>query len=303
MKKFLCLLFLLLAFSGCTAKKKAEPEPLPDPEFPVVMQGERIEDAPKAVLSLSPGLTELLFDMGYGGRVIGVSDYCDYPEEAKSKLRCGSPLEIRKNLLEKLPVDLVVSSVELTDEDLIYFQQRDIPVLIFPRASNLEEVLDNYYDLAVAMGGQTTGSRRGEAYISRLRSVLDEAAKLGREYNASHQTRLRAVYLRVMSYGMATRETFEHTVLEAIGLKNDAEAYTGWLYPRADVAILEPDVIFCNLGLDPDKIASSAVYRPVAAAIHHRILPVDFNLFERQSPRMFPVILQMAQYAYEYQGY
>ena len=54
-----------------------------------------------------------------------------------------------------------------------------------------------------------------------------------------------------MGYGMATGDTFEGALLEELGFVNDAKAYTGWLYDRANVAALEPDVIFADTSISP----------------------------------------------------
>lgn len=45
------------------------------------------------VVTLTPSLTEIVFSLGAGDRVVGVSDYCDYPAEAKTRARVGTFLQ------------------------------------------------------------------------------------------------------------------------------------------------------------------------------------------------------------------
>ena len=52
-------------------------------EYPVTLNGTEITSSPKTVISLTPAYTEILFEMGYGDKLIAVSDYCDYPPETK----------------------------------------------------------------------------------------------------------------------------------------------------------------------------------------------------------------------------
>jgi iron complex transport system substrate-binding protein len=55
---------------------QAEPEP-----YPITIDGVEIEQSPAEIISLSPALTEILFEFDEGSRIIARSDYCDYPLE------------------------------------------------------------------------------------------------------------------------------------------------------------------------------------------------------------------------------
>ncbi len=302
---FILSVLILTGFAGCSLPGGSSQSDSPSSgstvageEFPVDIGDIRVNDAPKAVVSLTPATTEMLFEMGYGSRVIGVSDYCDYPEKVEDKSRCGSALQPDFDAISQRPVDLVVSAVPLVESDLIRFQQADVPVLVLERGTSLEEIHQNYLDLALAMEGGISGQAAGEEFWNKLSDQLKEAQALGRTYLESHETPLRAILLREMSYGMATGDTLEGELLEMLGFRNEAENDTNWLYPRENVAALEPDVIFAAEDIQPQEVIESAVYAPVAAAKNQMVMNVDMTVFERQSPRMFQTLLEMAQFAY-----
>ena len=48
-----------------------------------------INGTPQRIISLAPSNTEILFALGLGGKVVGVTDYCDYPSEALNKTKVG----------------------------------------------------------------------------------------------------------------------------------------------------------------------------------------------------------------------
>ncbi len=48
--------------------------------FPVQVRGVTVESAAQRVVSLSPAVTEILSELGFAGKLVGVSSYCDYPE-------------------------------------------------------------------------------------------------------------------------------------------------------------------------------------------------------------------------------
>lgn len=303
------LLALLLALSLAACKEKDTPsrsegsgggksssagESLPpeDPDWPVRVGETDILSAPQKVISLSPGATEMLFAMGLGSRVVGVSDYCDYPPaEVEKRHRCGTVLAPNTETIRGQGADLVVASARLTEQDLVWFQQQEIPVLVLERAETMEELRQNYLDLALALMGRTSGKNHGEGYWGELEGML-------REGKDTPETPVKAILLRQMGYGMATGETFEGHLLEELGFVNDAAQYTGWLYDRANVAALEPDVIFADLPISVDTVKQSVIYRPVAAVLNNKVMNVDFTVFERQSPRMFETLREMGKFGH-----
>lgn len=303
-KRNLLLLFMLLALSLTACQEEKPPKngggslangggsAASDPDWPVRVGDTDIPASPQRVVSLSPGATEMLFAMGLGSRVVGVSDYCDYPvAEVEKRHRCGSVLSPDTRQIQAQGADLVVASAKLTERDLIWFQQQEIPVLVLERAESLDQLRQNYLDLALALMGATSGKNHGEGYWEELMGMLREGRM------PAEGTPVKAILLRQMGYGMATGDTFEGALLEELGFVNDAAAYTGWLYNRANVAALEPDVIFADVSIPVDQVKQSVIYRPVAAVKNNKVMNVDFAVFERQSPRMFEALREMGKFA------
>lgn len=80
------LLLLLCAF-GC---QKA-PEQQADPRWPVTVREAVIEKIPRRVVTLSPAATDMVVELGYGGRLAGVSDYCETPAHWESQNAAEPP--------------------------------------------------------------------------------------------------------------------------------------------------------------------------------------------------------------------
>ena len=68
-----------------------------------------IEEIPQRIVSHVPPITEMLFALGLGDRVVGVSDYCDYPEEAKLKPSVGNYFNPSLENIVALDPDLVLT--------------------------------------------------------------------------------------------------------------------------------------------------------------------------------------------------
>jgi iron complex transport system substrate-binding protein len=67
---------------------------------------------PQRIVSMAPSITETLFALGLGDRVVGVTRYCSYPDEAKSKACIGGYLDPNFEAIVLLKPDLVVLLVE-----------------------------------------------------------------------------------------------------------------------------------------------------------------------------------------------
>ncbi|MFR9190851.1 MAG: hypothetical protein ACLVL7_11985 [Anaerotruncus massiliensis (ex Togo et al. 2019)] len=86
-KKLLALL-LAIMLTASPRRLRAEgagrgkllpaPEKEPDPNWPVAI-GDPHPRKPRAAVSLSPALTEVIFELGAENQLAGVSDFCDYP--------------------------------------------------------------------------------------------------------------------------------------------------------------------------------------------------------------------------------
>ena len=80
---FLVLLSISLILTACTTEW--EPEESVDYVFDDLGRLVAINGTPQRIISLAPANTEILFALGLGNKVVGVTDWCDYPPEALEK--------------------------------------------------------------------------------------------------------------------------------------------------------------------------------------------------------------------------
>ena len=105
--KMVCAVTVLMAvFSGCSDRQVAEsPRPFV----------EKRQAPPARIVSLAPSITEILFDLGLGKRVVGVTRYCDYPPEAQEKARVGGYFDVNYEAVLGQEPDLVILLEEHQD--------------------------------------------------------------------------------------------------------------------------------------------------------------------------------------------
>jgi iron complex transport system substrate-binding protein len=122
--------------------------------------------APRRIVSMSPNLTEILFALGLGERVVGVDDFSDHPPEAAAKPRLGGFVDPDLERIVTLRPDLAVmleSQAELARE----LERLGIEVL---RVDNQD--LEDVAESMVAIGRRAGFEARGAALARDFRAAL-----------------------------------------------------------------------------------------------------------------------------------
>ncbi len=66
------------------------------------------QDKPLRIISLSPNITEIIYALGAGDLLVGVTSFCDYPPEAKGKPRVGGVMDTNYEMILSLKPDIVI---------------------------------------------------------------------------------------------------------------------------------------------------------------------------------------------------
>ena len=300
---FLLALLLLLGLAGCSGRDKPDssaslPEESQPQEYPISIGDETISQKPAQVISLSPALTELCFDMGYGPQLSGVSDYCSWPQQVQDLPKMGAAQQPDLDAIKAAKPDVVITHTQLSEPDLIALQQADIPVVVLARARQPEQLKELYTDLGRLFSGEQTGFEEGVGFYNEQMGRVESIKGKVDSYVRDGGKRLSAVYLRMLDFTVATGDTFEGAMLEAAGFENEAGAYGGWTYPADFISQYDPDVIFCNEDITIPMLEQNAHYKGLQATIHDIVYSYDFTAFERQGKRMFDLLEDMAKKAY-----
>ena len=101
-----------------------------------------IEEYPEKIISISPAITEILFTLGLNEEIIGVSNYCDYPEEAQNKDKVGGFEDPNVEVIVAKKPDLVFASAGVQEELIKRLEELNIKVAVLD-ADNIEQVIEN----------------------------------------------------------------------------------------------------------------------------------------------------------------
>lgn len=124
------------------------------------------------IVSLVPSHTEILFSLGLGDLVIGVTQHCDHPPEAAEKERVGSFSKPDLEKIAALKPDLVVSGGRIHEAHASKLRERGIAVFSF-EPTKVSELLDGMEKLA-----ELAGRPEGKSAVVLLRERLERISKL-----------------------------------------------------------------------------------------------------------------------------
>jgi iron complex transport system substrate-binding protein len=166
----------------------------------------------KRIVSLAPSHTELLFALGAGDAVVGVTRFCDRPPEARTRTRVGDAQTLSQETVAALEPDLVVLNAEATAAALGPLRSR-LRVLAVP-TDTLPQLLD-----AVGVLGDATGrADRAKA----LRAEMEAAVEDARRRNAARPRTRVLLVVQHEPFFVAGKGSYVHALLEALGCENAA---------------------------------------------------------------------------------
>jgi len=105
----------------------------------------------RRIISLVPSTTEMLYFLGLQDRLVGVTDHCDFPEEAKKKFKVGTFAQPRLEEIISLGPDLVLAERALHRKAIDELTNAGIRVLAYS-PSSVEDVLFIMNDIVRACG-------------------------------------------------------------------------------------------------------------------------------------------------------
>ncbi|MBE0430187.1 MAG: ABC transporter substrate-binding protein, partial [Dehalococcoidia bacterium] len=271
--------------SCTTVVELPETEPvIDDLGRPVVITG-----IPRRIVSLAPANTEILFALGLGSRVVGVTDYCNYPPEALEKEKVGAfyPPDIEKIIA--LAPDLILASDIHRHELIPALEEKGFTVFaVAPQT--LDEVLDG-----ITRVGQITGRERAAtSLVSNMQDTMDYI----RAETAGLEDRPRVLYLTwhdpLWTVG---RNTWIDDLIDIAGGVNifAQDFESGMVVEIEAVVARNPQVIITSMW-SFEWATGEPLLTGTDAGKDGRIHQVDDDLVQRPTPRLMSALAWFAHF-------
>ena len=252
---------------------------------------------PERIVSWAPNVTEILFALGLGAKVVGVTSYCDFPRQARALPKIGSITAPDLERTLALSPDLVIGS-RLNPKSLFHSLDRlGTPSFAVEAPKNIEVV----FGIIEAIGKITGSSKRAAALNRAMRLRLDGLRRLTAALPAGRRPSVLLIY-QLDPLWTAGSGTFADEEVRIAGGTNAAADIKGYsAYPLESVLAKRPQVILVT----PMQASGAAAarrrvlgYPPfngLPAVAQGRVYPINPDLIDRAGPRVIQGVEEIAR--------
>ena len=285
------MILAIVPISGCNNNDNDESLETTTPqstlEVTPTASPEAEEQIPMRIISLAPSNTEILFALGLGNKVVGVTGHCDYPPEAAEKAIIGgfSTPDLEKIL--ELEPDLVLATSKHEEEIIPALESRGLKVLTLA-PKTLEEVLESI----LKVGTETREEDKAALLVADMQQKIDAIAD--KVISLTEDEKPYVFYVTwndpIWTVGNGT---FIHEQVQTAGGRNIFADSEGHLQTNLETIIdRNPQVILASSGHGAAEdspiswINTEERLIGVEARINETVYEVDANMISRAGPRI-----------------
>lgn len=289
--KFLIALIAISAITlaACATPTRVTPTVAPSSAtFPFILTDDAgrpvtMKAAPKRIVSLAPSNTETIYALGRGDQLVGDTEYCDYPPEAKTKPRVGGFSKIDLEQVVGLDPDLVLATNIHAKSVVPELEKRGLTVFVID-PKNMGEVISKLTTFGKLLGANDEASKLAAQLQSRVDVVTARVA--------TAKTKPRVFYeIDKTLYTPGPGSFIDDMLIKAGGANIAANAKGNFTQLSVETIIAQdPEVIFLgdmNFGETPDKLRARAGWSNLSAVKSGRIIPLtNEDVISRPGPRI-----------------
>ena len=261
------LALVAVTIAGLDCGSSREPPSLPD--------SENIR-----IVSLAPNLTEVLFELGMGKQIVGVTIHCNYPPQAQEKEKIGDFLHPNLEKIVALRPDLVMAEHWPSSKTIPRLRELHTPVLETTSPKSVAEI----YETIRQVGKAVNRAERAEALVADMKigieNIRQRAARLS--YRPSVYTEI-----DLPSWTIGKR-SFVTEALRLCGARNlfeDLERPAMYV-SKEEIIARDPEIIL-SFTVAADQISRRPGWAGIRAVREGRIIDdVDPNLLSRGNHRL-----------------
>jgi len=243
-----------------------------------------ISEKPMRIVSLAPSITEILFALGLGDRVVGVTSYCNYPPEVLEKEARGEISVVGGFInpsLEKiadLNPDLVFGHNLLSPDFIHNLEKINITVVVISTAESIDGIYDDIRLIGRACWEEESADRLItdlQEKISNLENVVEGVEKV----EVAHICWMAPIFV-------AGAETYVNDIEKAGGI-NVFSNRTGWaMISKEELVKADPSHIIVPYKHGTEMVYEELMKMKEEGLIHGQIHTMDPDIISRPGPRV-----------------
>jgi len=249
------------------------------------------ESIPRRIVSLAPSITETVFALGFGNRLVGVTSHCDYPAEAKRLPKIGDFMSPSLEVIAAKQPDLVIGVTGATDPARAREIERLGIKITLVSVSSVSEILSSFKRIAALLGDPDAGA----TLIEKITAQFDKVKR--RIAPAPRRSTLLAVGLRPL-VAVGGKNFLDELITLAGGENIAGNASQPWLNLPDEYVVAKAPQIIIEAGMGSDTAAPARHWsdlKSIPAVKERRVYTYNSDKILRPGPRIGDGLEELAQ--------
>jgi len=243
------------------------------------------ENIPQRIVSLSPVITEEIFILGKGDKIVGNTIYCTRPEEAKYKEKVGNIIDVSVEKIYSLKPDIVFATNLTNQKDLKKLKSLGIKVKVFNYPLNFNQLCNDFINI----GGIIDEEKKAKEIVNHVKMKL-EIIK-----NQTKNKRKVKVLIQVGTNPLwvAGTDSFVNDFILFSGGDNVIKG-KGGIYSIEEIIKRNPEIIITTaMGINTEEEKKNwSKYKMIDAVKNDKIFIIDSNKLCSPTPNSFLEIVE-----------
>jgi iron complex transport system substrate-binding protein len=253
-----------------------------------------VEKEPKRIVSIAPSNTEILYALACQDRLIGVTDYCDYPKEAKKKEKIGSFSSPNLEKILSLEPDIVFVNEGVQASFREQLEKAKINVFVVS-PKTVEGMIDVLVRIGKAVGSENKADEVSNRLKERLAQVERRLSNLKERKTAFYEL----YHEPLMTVGA---KSAINNILSKAGVINIAGDIQD-NYPQYSLETLvqkDPGVYLASTGSmqSPGDLSKRVGWTKLSAIRNNQVFTLNEDIINRPGPRMVDAVERIASAVY-----
>jgi iron complex transport system substrate-binding protein len=256
---------------------------------------------PQTIVSLVPSNTEILFALGLGDKVVGVTEYCNYPTEARTKSIVGGISSINFEKIVALDPDLILASSMNGEDSVAHLRKLGYSVLCL-NSDSIEGTFSSIHCI-----GEVTGAKSiATELVTSMQQRLDATTEKIKTAETTPQTVKHL--MSIDPYWISGNHTFQNELITLAGGINAFPEVDGWgIISLERLLTVDPDVILVDSSVDMEKEGGNHLKQllmadprlsSLSAVKNGRIYVMNADIFDRGGPRIVDALDELIAVLY-----
>lgn len=254
----------------------------------------------KRIISLMPSNTEILYELGLGDDVIGVSTVDDYPKEVKDKKQFDA-MKLNKESLMKAKPDLILaheSQKATNDKVLKGLKDSGVKIVYVKDTQSIDEMYESFMQI----GKVTHKEKAAKKLVKETKQNIENVKK-----SVPNDVKGQKVFMEISSEPeiyTAGKETFFDDMLTQLKAENSFSNLKGWQkVSKEDIIKQNPDLMISTMGISSSEyqkmINKRGGFNQIKAVQHNKVKAVNGDEISRPGPRIDDGLKKLKEAIYE----